>query len=231
MQIGSVKYSKKEEAIFFKSFLLGLMLGLPPGIILSYILGFPAIPKQFPNDFQSWFIFLSLWLAELASLWFVATVTLYFIYYKREKMFNSRLDIFKIFLSILIFFPILFLYVIVVMSAIFVPLYSAASWLSPIRKYWLGAVLFLPFLFLYMLIFLPDQRPRKIIARLWLILNGKASIPKLNVRSLVVSLLILLWLVLVFLPLPDVPAFNLILITSGLLIVAYLAKQRYQIKK
>jgi hypothetical protein len=91
--------------------------------------------------------------------------------------------------------------------------------------------LFLPFLFLYMLIFLPDQRPRKIIARLWLILNGKASIPKLNVRSLVVSLLILLWLVLVFLPLPDVPAFNLILITSGLLIVAYLAKQRYQIKK
>jgi hypothetical protein len=125
-------------------------------------------------------------------------------------------------------FPLFSIYIALVMSTFIFPLYDATFWLSPVRQYWLGALLFLPFLFLFMLIFLPDQKPRKITTQLWLVIKGKAPIPKLNVRKTVVTLLILVWLVLIFLPLPSGFFVNLILIVGGLLVVVYLMKQRHR---
>jgi hypothetical protein len=231
MQIGPVKYSKKEETIFFTSYLLALPLGLPIGIVLNYLVGFPTLQESIPKDFLKNFVFFFIWLNRLEIVWFLVAMSVVLFRSRKGRNLNSLRDIGKIVWALFVVFPVLNLYVVLIMSAFFIPLYSATSWLSPVRQYWLGALLFLPFLFLFMLIFLPDQKPRKITVRLWLILKGEASIPKLKVRSVIVSLLILLWLVLVFLPLPNVPLVNLTLIAGGLLVVAYLAKQRYQTKK
>jgi hypothetical protein len=226
MQIGPVKYSKNEEKVFFKSILLGLLSGLPLGLVLTYIIGFP----QYSHDLKNRFVYSFLLLGSVESISLLFSAILYLSYSKKAKLLHSWYDAARIVWALLVTFPILFIYIALVMSLLIFPLYDATFWLSPVKQYWLGALLFLPFLFLFMLIFLPDQKPRKIAANLWLIINRKAPIPKVNTWKAIVTLLILVWLVLTFLPLPSVLFVNMLLIAGWLLITVYLIKQRYRVR-
>jgi hypothetical protein len=227
MQIGPIKYSKKEEKVFFKSVLLGLLVGLPLGLLLAFTLGFPPYPSSFEDRLISSLLFIG----SVESIPLLISTLLSLLYFKKGRLLNSWRDVAKLLWGLFLVFPVLLIYIALLMSALIYPLYDATFWLSPIRKYWLGALVFLPFLFLFMLIFLPDQKPRKLMIRLWLVMKGEARLPKLDVRSAITTLLIFLWLLLIFLPLPNVALVNLVLIAGGVLVVTYLARQRYQMRR
>jgi hypothetical protein len=174
---------------------------------------------------------LLLLVGKVESIPLLISTILSLLCFEKEKLPHSWRDVARVVWGLFMFFPVLWIYIALLMSAFVFPLIDAVFWLSPVRKYWLGALLFLPFLFLFMLIFLPDQKPRKMAAQMWLIVKGRASIPTFDKRKAVATLLILVWLVLVFLPLPSILLVNLVLIAGGLLVVAYLGKERHRARK
>jgi hypothetical protein len=144
MQVGWIKYSKTEEKICFKSMMLGIFLGLPLGILLNYyVLGFPIL-NQPPKDFFEWFIFLSSFSGKMASVWFLFTTVSLFYYYRKKKLLKSWHDAGKIVWFLFIFFPVLFAYFVLVVSAFDVPLTYATPWLTPIRRYSLSLLYSIP---------------------------------------------------------------------------------------
>lgn len=231
MKIGPLKYSRKEERIFFKSFLLGLLGGLPLGIVLNYLLVFPRLSRQLPTDFGSWFQFFFMVLMGPASLCFLFTTLFYFFFSRKAGPADSRDDVLRIVWAVFVFYPVLVTYVIFATSVIFNWVFQATPWLSPIRQYGLGALLLLPFLGVFAFVFLPETPARKGLHRLGLILKGKASVPRPKARSIIVGILIFLWLLLVFLPLPNILPINLTLITGGILVAAYLARRKYHTRR
>jgi len=227
MQVGPIGYGKEEEKAFLKSILLGLLSGLPLGFLLTSQIGFP----QYSHDFVNRFVGSIILLGSIESVSALISTVLCLLYLEKGKMLHSWRDAARVIWALFIFFPVFSIYIALVVSTFVFPAYDATYWLSPVRQYWLGALLFLPFLFLFMLICLPDQKPRKIANQAWLIIKREKAIPRLKARSVIVSLLILAWLISIFLPLPNIAIVNLALIGSGLLVVAYLAKQRYRMKK
>jgi hypothetical protein len=227
VQIGPVKYNKKEEKTFVSSFLLGLLAGSPLGLLLIYIFGFP----QYPSNFGGRFVFSLLLLVSIESISLLISTILSLLFFEKRKLLHSWHDVARVVWCLFVVFPVLWMCVALYMSALIFPLYDVAFWLDPIRKYWLGALAFLPFLGLFTVIFLPETPARKDVHYLWLIFKRKAPVPKLNVRSAIVTLLIFVWLLLIFLPLPNAPSVNLTLIAGGILVVAYFARQRYRRKE
>jgi len=222
MQIGPIKYNQEEERIFFKSLLLGFLSGLPFGLLIIYLNGFP----QYQGGVLNRFAFSFFLLTEVESVPLLITAVLCLSYFKTGKLLRSWRDIPRIIWVLIIIFPVLSLYIAFFMSLLIFPLFDLASWLSPAKQYWLGALLFLPLFFLFMLLFLPDQRPRRIVSHLLHVYEGKAIVSKLGIRSVMVVLFVFVWLLLVFLPLPNVLAVNLALIVGGVLIVIYLVRDR-----
>jgi len=231
MQIGPIKYGKSEEMILFKSMMLGIFLGLPLDMLLNYLLGFPMVAKGSPTDFWGWVVFISSWMGSICSLWFLITTAFCFLFYSKEGLISSWRDIVKVVWALLIFFPVLFTYTAFIVIAIFVPLDYATPWLSPVRRLGLSFLLFLPFLFLFVLIFLPDQKPRKLVNQLWLVLKRKNPIPTFGSKKMIASLLIFAWLLLVFLPIPESPLTHFITIGGGLAIIAFFMRQNSKKKK
>jgi hypothetical protein len=78
---------------------------------------------------------------------------------------------------------------------------------------------------------MPDQKPRRIIMHIWLILNRKKPFPKLSLKNAIAPMLISIYLVLVFLPLPDSPFIHLTIIIGGLGVIIFLTRQRLEMKK
>jgi len=213
--------------------MLGLFIGLPLGILVNYALGFPTLPNlgQVPSDFWGWVIILSSWMGSVVSSWFTLTAILWFLFYKREGLISSWHDIGKIIWGLFICFPVMFGYTILVFSAFFVPLEYATPWLSSVKRWALGLLLFFPFVFLFFVIFLPDQKPRKLLIRFWLVISGKMPIPRLNLEKVVSAFLIFCWLVVVFLPLPESFLTHLVVIWGGLAVLAYLMLKRWKEKR
>lgn len=231
MQVGPIKYSKAEERIFFKSIVLGILLGLPVAVIPNYMLGFPTLITQAPNNFVGWVMALSSFLASMIWAWFLIAIFACFTYYRKEKMLDSWHSTAKIIWIFIVYFPIMFSYTILIFSALFVPLNYATPWLNPIRQYWLGCLLFLPFVFLFFATFLPDQKPRKILHQIWLILKRTDPPPKLDLRKALEILPVFVWLLLVFLPLPDSFPLHLAMVMSGFAVLVFYTKNRIKAKK
>jgi len=231
VQVGPVKYSKAEEKILLKSFILSLLIGLPSGMLLNFAMGFPTLTRQVPTEFSGWVLFLSSWLVSVAGIWFSVATILHFLFYKKARLLNSWSDVGRVVWVLFVFFPVMFVYIILVFSAIFVPLEYATPWLSPIRQYWLGFLFFFPFVFLFFVVFLPDQKPRRLLGRFWLVLNGRVPFPKPSLGKAISVSLILAWLLVVFLPLPESPFIHITVIGGGLAVLAYLMTQRRRGKR
>jgi hypothetical protein len=227
MQVGPIKYNKEEEKAFFKALVLGWVAGLPLGILLTYFAGF----LKYPPDFGMRFVSSLLLAVNIGGISMLFSTISCLILFKRRGLLHSLRDAAKVIWAFLIASPVLWIYVASVTSLVISPLFDATSWLNPARQYWLGALVFLPFLFLFMLIFLPDQKPRKITYHFWLVIKREASFPRFNLRKVTIAILILVWLTIVFLPLPTTLLMNLVLIAGGLLVIAYLMKDRYRIRK
>jgi hypothetical protein len=49
-QLAPLTYEKREERVLVRSFLTGIFLGLPLGILVNLLLGFPTINVAVPVD-------------------------------------------------------------------------------------------------------------------------------------------------------------------------------------
>lgn len=163
MQIGPVKYAKTEENLLVKSFVIGMVLGLPLGILANYMLGFPTIPNKAPNGFVDWFVVsFTLPLSWLCLCWLFAIILSVW-FYKRGDMLKSRRDIAKILLAQLMF-PILLLYVALIFSLILIPIDYSLSFLDPLVLpgvlRLIGLLVMLPFMVIFIAVVSPDFRKR-----------------------------------------------------------------------
>lgn len=231
MQVMHVKYSEKEEKILFIAFIFGALLGLPIGVTVNYLLGFLKSSGQVPTDFYGWVLWFLCLISKIGIFWLAITAILIFLCYKKERLLNSWYDVGKILWFLFIFFPVMFSYVSLVYVSIFIPLSNTTPWLSPIKEYWLHFFLFLPFVYLFFVIFLPDQKPRKDLIRFLHILKGEERFPRPSPIKVVTSLLIFVWLLLVFSPTPQNTVARLIIIGGGLAILIYLLNQRINVKR
>lgn len=163
MQIGPVKYSKMEENILVLSFLLGMVIGLPLGILMNYMLGFPTIPKTAPNGFIDWFIVSFTLPLSWFCLWWLFAILLMVWFYRRKDLLKSRQDIARIFL-VQFMFPCLLLYMALVFSLIIIPIDYSLSFLDPIVLpgvlRLIGLLVMLPFMVIFIAIVSPNFRKR-----------------------------------------------------------------------
>jgi len=205
--------------------MVGMFLGVPPAFLLNYPKFFGLV-RPAPSGFLEWVLLLSSWLGSIGCIWFLITAVLWLLLCKRLGTLNTWIDFGRIFWALLVAFPIMWMYVILVSIIVFLPLDYATPWLTPAKRHSLGLLLFAPFLFVYFAIFLPETPPRKLLLQFWRILKGQASIPHPSLMKIVPALLIAIWLLVVFLPIPENASTHLVVIGGGLAILAYLVLQR-----
>lgn len=104
-------------------------------------------------------------LTSLESLCLPLSLSIYTMLLKRRGLTFSLNNLAKSLLLVLVFFPVLILYVALIFSAIIVPLNYTLSGIGFIGIFWIGAVLFLPFVILFGAVLLPDSPAGKWLRR------------------------------------------------------------------
>ena len=165
VQIGPIKYDKEEEAILTRSLLLGILFGLPLGILLNYVLGFPTVPKQIPSDFLYLLSSLFAMLMSFLGFGWIVMIVLSVCFLKKKQQILSRQNIGRILFATIIAFPVLLFYAALIFSAVHVPFNTFFAWLGFTTLYWIGALLLFPFIILFIAIVGPDSKPGKILHR------------------------------------------------------------------
>jgi hypothetical protein len=171
MQIGPIKYSKDEEALLGRAFAVGLLVGVPVGLFVNFILGFPMFPRQMPVDFLDWFFTGVKLLGSLVGFWWILSTVLSLVFYHRSKKLVSswQKGLRAMFAMMLI--PFIVLYVAFVFSIISVPvnLFLLPLVPSPLIRA-LSYLLFLPFVIFFVAVLLPEtyvgRRLRRFLHRL-----------------------------------------------------------------
>jgi hypothetical protein len=230
-RIGPVRYSKDEEKNFFVSFFLALPLGLPTGILFIFLSGFPLSIGHIPSDFVNRFVVFFLWLGRLEVVWFLITVVFVTLLYKKDGLFSSWNVVAKVLWALFVFFPLIVVYVSFILSAVIFPVYFATPWLDFVGHYCVSNLLVLPFLALFDAILLPETNARRAVRSVWFTREMRTSPLKLKKDSAILTILVSLWLLLAFSPLPNIVSVKLPLGVSGILIVAYLARYRRKMRR
>jgi hypothetical protein len=228
MRIGPVMYSKKEESLFFKSYALGLFVGLPFTVVLFSL--FPPSANK-PSDFVGWMFLFSQFLSKLVIPWFSITAIVSAVQFQRNGIMHSTSSFFKLIWALFCAFAVMFSYVVLILAALFVPIYEGAVWLDLVRRFWLCTLLFLPFLFLFFLIFIPDLPPRRMVSHAGLVLQGKEAFPKIGLRPTIEAAFLAIYLLVVFLPFPNpYGVVDIFIIGGGVAASMILYKDRFQRK-
>jgi len=174
MKLGPVMYSKEEETIIGRSFLLGMIFGVPLGVFVNFVLGFPTIPEQMPTGLFDQFIMFTLLLTSILGFWWLLSTALSFIFYNAKALTLSWRNIGRILFAMLTI-PYIIIFVPFVYSAFFVPMYGLLYPSLPILLVrTLGFILFLPFVLVFIAIVMPESKARKSINRLFRRLKKKS---------------------------------------------------------
>jgi len=165
VQIGPIKYNKSEEAILTRSFFIGVFLGVPLGILVNYLFGFPTIHTQTPTSFLGWTRMLfTFFISFLIVPCILTTVSLILFLRKKERL-NASQHFFKAFWSVIMFFLFLPIYTAITSSAILVPfdtfLYPlfGEKWMLTLHAF--SGLIVVPFIILFIAIIGPDSKPGK----------------------------------------------------------------------
>jgi L-cystine uptake protein TcyP (sodium:dicarboxylate symporter family) len=160
VQIGPVKYSKEEEHVLARAFLLGVSLGIPLGILINYLTGFPIIHTQAPNDFYGWTTLFFTFFMSFLTLPIILTMIFFVLFWrKNEKLHLQTLK--KAFWSVLVFLFFLPSYVTITYSGLIAVLGEGVATLFST----LFTLLITPFVILFLAIFIPESRPGAVLYR------------------------------------------------------------------
>lgn len=169
IQIGPIKYNKDEEAILARSFFLGILIGIPLGIFVNYLYGFPTIHTQTPENFLGWTIMLLAFIMSLLIVPTIATAMFFILFLIRKERSNFLRYFTRAVWAVLTFFILLPVYIAVTSSAILVPFNSflyplfGEKWMLTLHA--LGGLVTVPFIILFIAIIGPDSKPGKALRR------------------------------------------------------------------
>jgi|YelNatPaOPRAMG01_1025707.scaffolds.fasta_scaffold23838_2 hypothetical protein len=165
VQILTVKYTKEEERILAVSGFIGMLFGIPAGILLCYCVGFFANVDLVANDIIGWTMFLyKIGLIIILLIWTTSFV-LQVLFFKRRNWTLSKQNIKRMLLGTLLV-PLIFTYTFLVFGLIFVPLNAfLIQYLSPFMIVMIGALVFFPFMIAFAAIILPDTPAGKVLRR------------------------------------------------------------------
>jgi MFS family permease len=165
VQVGWVKFSKEEESILVKSYLLGLFLGLLLGFAFNYLLDFPTMPKQLPSSFLEQLASSFLTSISFEGFGWITTILLFLYFFRKKQQSQFERDVYRILSASFILFPVLLFYAASIYCAILIPFNTFFAWLGFRILYGIGALLFFPFMILFIAIFVPDSKPGKALRR------------------------------------------------------------------
>jgi hypothetical protein len=163
IQIGPLKYIKKEESTVLASFVLGFLVGGPVGLVFSMSIG--VLKKVAPvSSSTGWTLVLlgATWILML-TCWTVAVVTSVLV--SRRNGFQSKREIGKmIFGTVLV--PLSWLLIVSVIGLVSTPIDELIFISFGISStYTIDFLVFLPFVVLCVAIIIPDSRPGKALRR------------------------------------------------------------------
>jgi hypothetical protein len=121
-------------------------------------------------------------------------------------------------------------YVSLFASGIIFPILDATPWLDYLGHFWLGLLLGLPFLALFEAIFFSETSIRRIVRSAWFTRQTRYSPWKLKKDSAILTIIVCLWLIIVFSPLPNTLPVSLLLLAGSISIGVYLERRSRKIK-
>lgn len=164
VQIGPIKYNKEESVVLGRSFLLGIFLGIPLGIFINYLFGFPSIPAKAPEGFIGWTITFILIFLSFSTALYAVTAVFLGLFLKKRRMLNPKRFL-KVLWPPIVFFIILPIYVSIAYSAT-ISLQNALNTMTGVRwTHTISTILATPFVILFLAIFIPDSRPGAVLYR------------------------------------------------------------------
>ncbi len=164
IQIGPIKYTKKEERIILICFILGLATGIPLGSSLSYYAGLLKKLTLAESDIFGWGLyFLKAGLIFATACW--ATGIISCIVVSRRNGMKSAPEIRKMLFGTLLI-PLTMLFPFLVFAFVTVPLDSFLHiYFGLGESYAIDVLVFSPFVVLFVAIFVPDSKPGKALRR------------------------------------------------------------------
>ena len=164
IQIGPLKYVKKEESTVIASFISGFLVGGPMGLALSMSIGILKRMTSPPSG-TGWAPVLlgTTWVLMLIC-WAVAATTSVLV--SKKNRFHSKREIGKmLFGTVLV--PLSWLLIILIIGLISAPIDEIIfNSFGVSSTYTIDVLVFLPFVMLCVAIIVPDSRPGKALRRL-----------------------------------------------------------------
>lgn len=172
-EVAPIKYEKSERQILVRAFLSGMFLGMPFGIVVNYLLGFPTINVKVPLDSIGWAVFFFRFFTSFLLVPAVLTTVLIILFLKEKRMLGLR-QFLREFWTVVVFFIILPLYV----DMTYVALDTMVGGKLAQMSYSLFTLLVTPFVVLFFAILVPQSRTgralRRFISRVGRVQHGHA---------------------------------------------------------
>lgn len=164
VQIGPLKYTKKDEGTIVASTLVGLVIGLPSATLLDYLIGFLTNPNLAVDDSVGWSLFL-LRAGSIVVLtcWTIAILTCVLLS-TRGAEHKSRREIGRIAAGTF-FLPIFAAFGLLFYCLVTIPLDALLHQHGIKYTYTIGILTSIPFVFLLLAILAPDTKPGKALRR------------------------------------------------------------------
>jgi hypothetical protein len=162
VQIGPVTYDKTESSIFLRSFILGLIVGIPLWILVNHTYGFLTIAAHNLNGFVGTAIMLTVVFMSSLVIPLATTIAFLLLFFKRAGRLNSMRCLGRTLWPVFVFFVFLPLYVALTSSLVLTPFYSVLyplfgeRWMATL--YSLSLVAVLPFMLLFAAIVEPSSK-------------------------------------------------------------------------
>jgi hypothetical protein len=164
VQIGPLKYTKKDEGTIVASTLIGLLIGLPSGTLLDYLIGFLTNPNLAVDDSIGW----SLFLLRAGSIvvftcWTIAILICVMLSRRGAEPKPSR-EIGRIALGTF-FLPLVAAFGLLFYCFVTIPLDAFLHQHGIKYTYTIGILILTPFVFLVLAIIAPDTKLGKVLRR------------------------------------------------------------------